>query len=203
MVGPVDAWSKLEGLTARSYTCASCSTDVSSERGWSGKSGQYIFVCPKCNWPTIFIRHDQYPLPHLGGKLGHLPPDVENLWNEIRDAFASGAPALAVMGCRTMLIHVAEDAAKQDGAKDEDGKALRFGRFVAAEKYLEDNHWLPKGAIKLGEKIRKKGDESAHNLGELPDTAEALETVKFTEMVLRYVYEVPAQVNSDRGIADA
>jgi len=186
-------WGKTDILNSRQYTCGVCHGSVISDKGWQNQDGRaFIYVCHSCNWPTVFDGQAQYPAPRSGEQLKRLPPDVENLWDQILDAQAAGAPALAVMGCRKMLIHVAEHASLQDVASgDVEGEPQQFGRFTAAEKYLEENHWLPKGALKLGEKIRKKGDEVNH-LGSLPATDEAQETIAFMELVLRYVYQVPA-----------
>lgn len=134
----------------------------------------------------------QHPAPRSGRHIDDLPDDVADLWRQIRDAQAADAPALAVMGCRKMLIHLAEDASRRDVESGEvEGEPLRFGRFTNAVVYLEEHHWLPKGAQKIAHAIKEDGDEVNH-LRSLPDQKEADTTIRFTATVLANMYEVPS-----------
>jgi len=193
-----------EKLPVHDFTCGECGRFVASHVGWkTSGDASYVLVCPKCRWPSVFVWtarltttrtriYEQYPRPRIGDELKHLTPEVEDLWNQIRDAQVAGAPALAVMGCRTMLIHLGEDASKRDVASGEvKGEPKRFGKFTTAVKYLKDSNWLPKGAQKVGDMIRKAGDSANHKLGALPDSDQAAETISFTESILRNMYEVP------------
>lgn len=144
----------------------------------------------------------QEPRPRPGLMLKGLQGDVENLWSQILVAQPAGVPALAVMGCRKMLNHVAESASLLDVAhEDVEDEPQEFRRFTAAEKYLEAHHWLPKGVMKLGEKIRKKGDEVNH-LGALPDTKEAQETIGFTETAPRFLYTEQEDTYDEEALRD-
>ena len=123
-----------------------------------------------------------------GTSLSGLPPDIEPLWAEIRRAAAEGSPTLAVMGCRKMLMHLAVEAAKEDG---EDDPSLES--FWSAAEYLKNNNWFPKRAPDIGHIIREAGNDVNHEVV-MSDDSEAEVVILFTEAVLRTMYHYPAQV---------
>lgn len=67
------------------------------------------------------------------------------------------------------------------------------GSFASYVQFLKDNNYIPPGSEAWVDHIRKKGNEANH---ELPDMQEddAEELLKFTEMLLRFVYELPGHM---------
>ncbi|MCB0453717.1 MAG: DUF4145 domain-containing protein, partial [Aequorivita sp.] len=62
-----------------------------------------------------------------------------------------------------------------------------FGQYVT---YLEENNYIPPNGKKWVDSIRKLGNEANHKI-EFKTPQEAERILKFTEMLLRFIYELP------------
>ncbi len=140
-----------------------------------------IRVCPQCNAPTFFSAQGaQHPGPLLGGKVASLADDVRGIYDEARNALTVGAATGTVMLCRKILMHVAVDMGANEGK--------RFQEYV---EWLADEGWIPKGGQRWVDFIRRRGNEANHKLPDITrEDAEGI--LKFTELLLRNVYELHA-----------
>jgi hypothetical protein len=101
------------------------------------------------------------------------------------DCSAVNAYTAAVLACRKILMHVAV----------EKNAALNLS-FAAYVDFLVDNGWVPPGSKAWVDTIRQKGNEANHEIL-LADKPAATQVVHFTEMLLRFIYELPSMVQSD------
>jgi hypothetical protein len=88
----------------------------------------------------------------------------------------------AVMCCRKLLMNVAVS----EGAKE----GLKFSQYV---KYLADEGHIPPKVTKWVDYIRNKGNDANHEI-EIMAREDAERLIKFSEMLLRIMYEYPAEV---------
>jgi hypothetical protein len=150
-----------------------------------------IAICPQCNQPTYFKRHQQtVPLPAFGDRVPHINNElIESVYEEARRCTAIGAHTAAVMLCRKILMHVAVEK----GA-DENLKFVQYVNYLAAKGYVPPDG---KGWV---DAIRDKGDDANHEIQIMsPDDARLI--VRFTEMLVRFVYEMAHLFRGKKGVS--
>jgi hypothetical protein len=179
MAKEVPSWAGTLTLNPMSFKCGNCGLLVEPTQGLKSNSddrGQHRFVyfCTsvECRYPMLFIpsvdnkgrvTYDQFPSPPTSRAIEHLPkPEVDRLWNEVRDAAKSGAATVAVMGCRALLHHIAFNAAAGDDDVSEK-QAANF-TFQQSVDYLETNGFLPPNSRDWVDEVRKKGNVANHDL---------------------------------------
>jgi Domain of unknown function (DUF4145) len=185
------AWSNIQGLQSRSYTCGYCGNPLASERGWfahvggpSGRIGAFIYVCHQCWQPTFFDpTNGQTPNVVFGNPVKDISEKmVEELYNEARKTTGIGAYTAAVLCCRKLLMHIAVSKGAQPGEN-----------FINYVQFLADKNFIPPGAKDWVDHIRKKGNEANHEISIMAkDDAEEL--LSFCEMLLKVIFEFPAVV---------
>ena len=142
-----------------------------------------IRLCPQCNAPTFFSAQEaQHPGPLLGGEVASLTDDVRRIYDEARNALTVGAATGTVMLCRKILMHVAVDMGADEGKK--------FQEYV---EWLASEGWIPRGGQPWVDFIRRRGNEANHELPQMTSD-DAAGILRFTEALLRNVYELPAAV---------
>jgi len=105
--------------------------------------------------------------------------EIEKLYNEARGSFSSGAYTASAMCCRKLLMNLAVSKGANENSS--------FNYYVG---YLETNNYLPNGTKDWVDIIRTKGNEATHEIA-LSSQDEAEEILKFSEMLLRLIYEFP------------
>ena len=185
-------WQNLQHLQSKPYTCGHCGENLASREGYSTQvpsgssaSESYIYICHFCRTPTYFASWsgEQMPGPAFGGTVKHIPSEeVEALYEEARNCMKVNAYTAAVMCCRKLLMNVAVS----EGA--EEGKS--FAYYV---KYLADEgHIPPKAASTCIDHIRDKGNDANHEI-QIMEREDAERLIRFSEMMLRIMYEYPAE----------
>jgi hypothetical protein len=184
-------WDGLQALGPRIYTCgySSCGNLVAADRGWIHKTraGQidcFIYICPNCKRPTFVEGDTQLPGASLGNEVKHLPPEIHNIWSEIRTSTSHSAFTAAVLIGRKLLMHIAVGQNAKTG--------LNFVEYV---NYLVDNHYAPPNSKVWVDKIRTHGNEATHEIV-LKTKEDAEEILTFLEMLLKFIYEFPGRVPS-------
>ncbi len=178
------AWSQWQNLNSRQFRCGHCSSLVGSSLGFVHQSGQrFIYVCPHCDQPTYFD-HTNKPLPGVpfGSPVGHLPADIEALYNEARQCTSASSYTAAVLLCRKLLMNLAVSLKAKTGEP-----------FVFYVEYLAANGYVPPNGKGWVDHIRKKGNEATHEIV-LMQQRDAEDLIGFTEMLLKFIYEFPAKV---------
>lgn len=180
-------WNQIQQLPSRSYTCGYCGNYLASERGYLGvyhhnsNYRAYIYICHKCFKATFFDSdNNQTPGHSIGQSIKFISDkDVENLYEEARKCFSIGAYTSAVMCCRKLLMNISAS----EGAKE----GLSYVDYVS---YLESNNYIPPKGKEWVDKIRKLGNEANHSI-EFKTKDDASLILNFTEMLLRFIYEMP------------
>lgn len=168
------------------FNCGYCGNMSGPSNYYFLESGDnaYIYICPTCNRPTFINkdRGEQSPGPKIGSNLEHQPSEVENLYNEARNCLSVNSCTATVLCCRKLLMNIAVNKGAEEG-----------NSFASYIRYLSDNHYIAPGSEGWIDHIRKKGNEANH---ELPDMSQedAKELLVFTEMLLRFVYEMPGHM---------
>jgi len=174
------------GFRTMSYRCGYCDRQVSASEGYwcverMGSTLMHeIAICPHCNQPTYFERHQQtVPLPAFGDCVPHINNElIESVYEEARRCTAIGGYTAAAMLCRKILMHVAVEK----GA-DENLKFVQYVDYLAAKGYVPPDG---KGWV---DTIREKGNDANHEI-QIISADDARLIVRFTEMLLRFVYEM-------------
>lgn len=170
----------------RRYQCAYCGERVAASEGyWAINEHESldstIAICPNCIQPTYFQRHtNQVPRPPFGESVQHITDNkIEAIYEEARRCTAYGAYTASVMLCRKLLMNVAV----QQGAPPNQ----TFQSYVA---YLDQKGYVPPNGKKWVDEIRQKGNEANHEIDLMTDE-DAQRIIRFSEMLLRFIYEMP------------
>ena len=179
-------WSGVKDIVPAEFRCGHCGNLVGANVGMNAtsslnaqKTDMFIYICPFCSKPTFKDRDSQVPAPIPGSKLTHLPKETEDLFEEARRSIAASNPTAAILVCRKILAHVSVEK----GAKPND-------TFVAYVNHLVEKNYLPPDSKEWVDHIRTKGNEANHEIVVM-SVADAHELVTLTEMLLRFVYELP------------
>ncbi|MGQ2985493.1 DUF4145 domain-containing protein [Flavobacterium sp.] len=182
------AWAGLVELTPQKIACGYCDENAVSHFGYqyngpiaSDSSRPHIYICPNCGCPLFFDKYGlQNPGEMSGRDIDHLPEDVDEVYNEIRDCIKHGCYTASIMLGRKLIMHVSVNKAEAN-AKD------TFQNHIS---HLKEKGYIPPNAEKLFDFIRKLGNEQNHEIviGD-PDDAEKM--LRFIEMILLFIYEMP------------
>lgn len=186
---PQEVWQGLQQLNARrSWVCGYCGDKVGAAQGYKtmygGNQGlASIAICETCHAPTLFVQSGEYfPKAPPGGEVAAAPVSLAALYREARISAGAGAFTAAVLVCRKILMNIAV----QEGA--EEGQ-----NFAAYVSYLADQGFVPPNGRAWVDYIRKRANEANHEI-ELMNEQDASALVTLTEMLLRFIYEMPAMV---------
>ena len=140
-----------------------------------------IEICPNCSNPTYFQRHNcQIPGVPFGAPVAHISePAVEAIYEEARHCAGRNAFTAAVLLSRKLLMHIAV----QHGAPENQS-------FAAYVTYLDGAGYIPPNGKKWVDSIRQKGNEANHEICLMTDK-DARNIIRFSEMLLRFIYEMP------------
>jgi len=176
-------WQSTAELNAKDFKCGYCSREVGAHKGYfvNGNTGFIIYICPRCSQPTFFVGSKQTPSPILGNQVEGLPIEINSLYNEVRVCTGVGAYTASVLACRKLLMNIAVHT------KAPEGKS-----FIEYVEYLAQKGYVPPGGEVWVDHIRAKGNEANHKIV-LMKEKEALDLIKFSEMLLKIVFEFPAQ----------
>jgi len=178
------SWSNENKINSRQFRCGFCGNIVANDKGFFNATGlKKIYPCPHCDNPSYFNeRGDQFPGVAPGNDVAHLPKELEAIYNEARQCVSVNAFTASVLACRKLLMHVAVEQ------KADHGKA-----FIYYVEFLANNGYVPPNGKGWVDHIRKKGNEATHEIV-LMKIEDAVELISFSEMLLKFIYEFPAQV---------
>lgn len=180
-------WYSISELDPINYKCGYCEKDISSYKGYFSDVLGHIYLCHNCGKPSYCLEDDFTPSPSFGRKVDHITDgDCETLYDEARNCIKLKAYTASVMCCRKLLIHLA----KENGASDE-----QISNFTGAVNYLSNNHYVPPGANKFLEQIRKLGNEANHEIA-LMSEKDAKLLIYFLELILSFMYEAEGKLAS-------
>jgi hypothetical protein len=180
-------WSNIQDIESKSFVCGHCGHSIASHKGYKGKTpppnnrAVYSYICHQCNKPTYFhYEGTQVPGPVYGQPIKHIPDqNVEKLYNEARSCYTIGAFTSSVMCCRKLLMNIAVSESALEGKS--------FAEYV---NFLNDNSYIPPKGKPWVDSIRELGNEANHSI-EFKTSEEAKLILTFTEMLLKFIYEMP------------
>jgi len=184
-------YNALSAETGTSYHCGYCGNNVGPSSYYhlefSGISGVSIgiYICPTCNRPTYLNEHtnEQYPGPPYGNEISYLPEDIEQLYKEAKGCIKINAYTSSVLSCRKLLMNVSVSKGAESGKS--------FASYVT---FLVEKNFVPPESEDWVDHIRKKGNEATHEIPSISKD-DAVELLDFTEMLLRFVYEMPGRMS--------
>jgi len=185
-------WYSPRSIVNQSFKCGYCGDKVSSDRGYPINQKNTIppqrggaYICPNCQGITFFTpTGDQYPAPSIGKTVDGLPPDVEELYEEARRCSTVSCFTAAVMCSRKLLMNLAVEKGAQEGKT--------YSEYV---DFLSSKGFIPPDSKDWVDHIRSKGNEANHEIRSASQE-DAKTLVGFVEMLLRFIYEFPAQYSS-------
>jgi len=125
---------------------------------------------------------EQSPGVPFGETVGNLPAGVKELYDEARACTGINAHTAAVLACRKILMHVAVEKKAKEGES-----------FIEYVNYLVSKGYVPPDGQGWVDHIRKKSNEANHEI-KIMESETAQELVVFVEMLLRFIYDLPARV---------
>lgn len=133
--------------------------------------------------PTyIDERGNQVPGAPFGKPVTGVPTDLGQLYESARNCMRVGACASAALTCRKILMHVAVNKGAEPGKN--------FTDYVT---HLAEKNYIPQGATEWVDLIRRQGNHANHEIW-MPERREAEDLLYFTQMLLTFVYEIPARL---------
>jgi hypothetical protein len=182
-------WSQVQDIQNKSFICGYCDLNVASNRGYKligidNIEIGGIYLCPNCLAPSFFISDFQCPSFKVGHTVQYVPQEVNILYEEARLCASHRCYTAAVMLCRKILMNIAVDR----GAKE--GK-----RFVQYVDFLFDQNYIPPNGKQWVGHIKDKGNEANHEIKPI-DADDARELLIFTEMLLKFIYELPSMISN-------
>ncbi|MDD5711827.1 MAG: DUF4145 domain-containing protein [Smithellaceae bacterium] len=188
-------WRNVETIRSRSFVCGHCGSPIASEKGYaayypdSSPNRAAIMICHRCQYPTFFDEGgNQTPGITFGQPVSEITDKaIAAIYDEARKATGAGCYSAAVLACRKLLMHIAVVKGAEEGLS-----------FIAYVEYLSDKNYIPPDAKGWVDHIRKKGNEANHELT-IMKKEDAEELVSFIEMLLKVIFEFPAQVKRKYG----
>lgn len=177
-------WQNCSSVKPQSFTCGFCGRLVASARGFfASETTSCIYICPNCSKPTYFPNpQTQAPGVAPGAEVADLPPDVDSLYREARNAVAIGSFTAAALCCRKLLMHVAVAQNAPPGKN-----------FIEYVEHLASSGCIPPNGQAWVDHIRTRGNEANHEI-RLMSKGEAEELISLAEMLLKFIYEFPQRV---------
>jgi hypothetical protein len=190
-------WNGIYNIESKSYICGYCSNSISSEHGFSAAlyddgnnhiGRVFIYICHFCGRPTFFDMFDaQAPSPKYGDEILDIEDEkIRKLYDEARKCIGSDAPTSAILTCRKLLMHIAVEKGAEENLK-----------FIEYVRYLSDKGYIPPGSKGWVDEIREKGNEANHEIV-IMSSENAKDLLRLTEMLLKIIYQFPAEVKRKR-----
>ena len=189
-------WQNLSGVNSKGYVCGYCGNNIASEKGYHGHQTvagrphhHYVLICHVCSSPTYFASAGgQFPGAPFGQPVKYIPSqDIQNLYNEARNAVSVNAFTGSVLCSRKLLMNIAVSK----GA----GEGLSFVEYV---DYLAAKGYVPPDGKDWVDHIRTKGNEATHEIA-IMKREDAEELITFIEALLRFIYEYPGMIAARKG----
>lgn len=185
-------WNNLADMDSKGFQCGYCGNIIATEKGYFPNNYLYgleawIYICPHCAKPTFFHGDSQYPEVAPGNEVNHVPDEVYSLYKEARNCIAVSAYTASVLICRKLLMNIAVSQGAKEG--------LRFIEYV---DFLASSGFVPPHGKGWVDHIRKKGNEATHEIIVMGHS-DASDLISFSEMLLKFIYEFPAQIPSPKG----
>ncbi|WP_018592607.1 DUF4145 domain-containing protein [Terrisporobacter glycolicus] len=189
-------WKETIHLECKNYICGYCGLNVGNDRGFhtderigmlGGSYREYnIYICPKCNKPTFFDdKEKQYPGVKIGSNIQNIThEEVVDLYKEARNCFSVDAFTSVALCCRKLLMNISVNL----GANENES-------FFYYVNWLDKNMYIPPNSKGWVDQIRKIGNNATHEIN-IISKEDAEKTMKFIEMLLKIVYELPAMLNN-------
>lgn len=182
-------WAHATTIQPRQFICGFCGDKVASKEGYISADAPlgahaYIYECPGCGRPSFIHKDIQSPGVVPGNEVNHLPVEIAALYREARKSAGAGAHTASVLACRKLLMNIAVEQGAKPG-----------GSFLSYVEYLASAGFVPPNGKGWVDHIRKKGNEATHEI-QLMGPTESAELIAFSEMLLKFIFEFPAQVPS-------
>ena len=177
-------------LASQNYICGYCGNPLASEKGYSAQhshTGQrrFVFICHQCEKATFFDElGKQTPGTLYGGDVKNIDDEKINmLYSEARRSFSTNSFTAVVLCCRKILMHIAVSKGAPENKN-----------FIEYVEYLSNKNYIPPDAKWWVDYIRTKGNEANHEIAIMIED-DAKNLLSFIEMLLKIIYEFPANVN--------
>src|SRR6266571_1027495 len=129
----IDNWSGAGRIDSLQYQCGHCGEKVASGKGYYHTDAVLarIYICPHCGRPTFFLSKEQIPKPLVGRLIKNLPPDIAEVYREMRESLSVSAFTGVVLLGRKLIMHLAaQNGAKQNESFEFYVNHLASGGFV-------------------------------------------------------------------------
>jgi len=183
-------WRNKQDIGSHSYKCSHCGKTLASDKGYIGirqdtydSHPEYICICHFCHMPTYVDKDGkQYPGVAFGNSIDGIDnASVKSLYEEARSCASVNAFTAVAMACRKILMNLAVAKGAEENLK-----------FVEYVQFLSDNNFVPPDGKEWVSHIKNKGNDANHKI-EIVSKEDGEELLYFTEMLLIFIYAVPAR----------
>ena len=160
------------------YQCGYCNTYVAGVVV-SKNAKLYVqwLACPHCKEGSVSNNGTITPTPLLGEDVQGLPDEIKSAYLEARKSISSKCYTACELMCRKILMNVAVEK----GAGEGEGFA-QYVDYMSKEGHITNmmKEWV--------DEIKNNGNEATHKINP-PDSERTNNTLTFTSLLLRNVYE--------------
>lgn len=184
-----NGWHQLSDLGSKEYTCGYCGKEVGTNHGFFHNSGSQpkIYICTNCGCPTFFDGDgNQQPGPLLGRNIENLPPDINEIYREIRESIKDSNYTAAQLLGRKLIMHLAVSVAE----------AKEGETFVQYVNHLQSAGYIPPNGKAWIDYVKKLGNEKNHEI-KIGTAEESSRILKFIEVLLIFIYEFAQEAQKD------
>lgn len=188
-------WKDKQEILKKSFNCVYCKVNVSSAKGYMIGSEKDnfstqiggIYICPNCYGPNFLDTWNKKDLWHSAGKLigrsvKNVPENLNGLYEDARECYKNKRLTATVVLCEKIIMNIGVD----HGAK----KNLSFSKYA---DFFFTKGIISKDIKRMVEHINKSGNEATYKI-KMMNESDTTDLIKFTEIILLFLYEFPAKV---------
>lgn len=190
-------WEDTDSIIENRFECGYCRSITSTVKGmqlkderiedmnyYRGIKNNGIYICTHCEMPSLLWGDIQVPGNRYGNEVYHLPKLLNNVYDEARSSYSSGAYTGVILLCRKLLMHIAVELGAEENQ-----------RFIDYVNYLKEHQHITIRSQDWVDSIRTSGNASTHEI-EIATKKDAEKMIKFSEMLLKTNFEYPAEILS-------
>ena len=170
------------------YKCGHCKRDVAGVIVGAFKPTETIWLaCPKCKHGSVLNSGVLAPASLCGEDVKGLPRTVQQAYMEARKSISSESYTACDLLCRKILMNVAVEKGACEGES-----FVHYIDYIVKEGHITNvmTTWI--------KKIKDNGNEATHVINP-PNFKKTSITLKFTEFLLKNVYETEYYIKENSG----
>ena len=151
-----------------------------------------LLICPACRCPFVDIPNGEragvHPSALPGKKFQHLPPNVQDCYEEARSCMGSGLHTAAALMCRKLIMNSATEAGAKEG--------LKFAEYL---QWLQDSDHITPAMRQYYDSVRDTGNDATHKVVPIGQERASI-AFEFAQQLIEIMFESPAKFGTAQGL---